>query len=134
MEEQVRGVLLEGDVADLVDDEEPVGAQSGELVGQAAGVVGVLQSGDPFGGGGEQDAVSRLGGLDPKPCGQVGDGARRRAGWWSKTKSSIVLVAPTPSGADPQPGAVGVTGADLPVQDGAEVLLVRSARVAGLIA
>ena len=38
-----------------------------------------------------------------------------------------------PSCADPQPGAVGVTGADLPVQDGDEVLLVRSARVAGLI-
>ena len=36
LEEQVRGVLLEGQVADLVDDDQPVAAQPGELV-RAAG-------------------------------------------------------------------------------------------------
>ncbi len=33
LEEQVRGVLLEGEVADLVDDDQPVAAQPGELLG-----------------------------------------------------------------------------------------------------
>ena len=67
LEEQVRGVLLEGDVTDLVDDEEPVAAQSGELVGQPPGVVSGLKPGDPFGGGGEQDPMSCLGGSDAEP-------------------------------------------------------------------
>ncbi|BCO45856.1 hypothetical protein MINTM002_15300 [Mycobacterium intracellulare] len=31
LEEQVRGVLFEGDVADLVDDEQPDAAQLGQL-------------------------------------------------------------------------------------------------------
>ena len=32
LEEQVRGVLLEGQVADLVDDDQPVAPQPGQLV------------------------------------------------------------------------------------------------------
>ncbi len=39
MEEQVRGVLLEGQVADLVDDDQPVAAQPGELGGESSGAV-----------------------------------------------------------------------------------------------
>jgi hypothetical protein len=36
LEEQVRGVLLERQVADLVDDDQPVAAQPGELFGEQA--------------------------------------------------------------------------------------------------
>jgi hypothetical protein len=36
LEEQIRGVLLEGEVADLVDDDQPVASQPDELVGEPA--------------------------------------------------------------------------------------------------
>jgi hypothetical protein len=52
------GVLLEGQVADLVDDDQPVAAQAGELGGELAGAVGVGESGDPLSRGGEQDPVA----------------------------------------------------------------------------
>jgi hypothetical protein len=60
LEEQVRGLRLERDVADLVDDQQRVAAQPDELGLQPSGVVGLSEAGDPSGGGGEQDAV---------PCG-----------------------------------------------------------------
>jgi hypothetical protein len=41
LEEQVRGVLLEGQVSDLVDDDQAVAPQPGELGGGPAGAVGV---------------------------------------------------------------------------------------------
>jgi hypothetical protein len=56
--------LLEGDVADLIDDEQAVAAQPCELLAQAAGGVGGLEPSDPLGRGCEQDAVASLGGLD----------------------------------------------------------------------
>src|SRR5215207_9061094 len=58
LEEQVRGVLFEGQVADLIDDDQPVAAQFGELGGKPAALVGVLETGEPVGGGGEQDPLS----------------------------------------------------------------------------
>ena len=79
LEEQVGGFGFEGDVADLVDDEQRVAAQPGELVLEAAGVVGVGEPGDPFGGGGEQDPVPGLAGADRQPDRQVG-----LAGAWSE--------------------------------------------------
>ena len=51
LEEEVRCVLLEGQVADFVDDDQPVAAQPGELVGEPAGAVGVGEPGDPVGRG-----------------------------------------------------------------------------------
>ena len=67
LEEQVRGVGVEGDVADLVDDDQLVAADLLQLGLQSAGVVGGGQAGDPVGGGVEQDAVPGLGGLDAQP-------------------------------------------------------------------
>jgi hypothetical protein len=42
LEEQVRGVLFERQVADLVDDDQPVAAQPDQLGVEAAALVGVL--------------------------------------------------------------------------------------------
>ena len=54
LEEQVGGLGLEGDVADLVDDEQWVAAEPVELGLQPAGGMVVGEAGDPFG-----DAYSR---------------------------------------------------------------------------
>jgi hypothetical protein len=51
LEEQVRGFGFEGDVANLVDNDQRVAAQSGELGLQPPVVVGVGEQGDPLGGG-----------------------------------------------------------------------------------
>jgi hypothetical protein len=64
LEEQVGGVLGEGEVANLVDDDQPVATESGELAGQAAAFVGLAQPRDPVGGGGEQDSMSLTAGGD----------------------------------------------------------------------
>ena len=61
LEEQVGGFGLEGDVADLVDDQQRVAAEADELGLQPPGVVGVGEAGDPFGGGGEQRPGARPG-------------------------------------------------------------------------
>ena len=47
MEEQVGSFGLEGDLADLVDDQQRDTPQPGELVLEAADVVGVGEPGDP---------------------------------------------------------------------------------------
>jgi hypothetical protein len=62
LEEQVRGVVFEGRVAGLVDDDQPVAAQLGQLGSESAGVVGVGQAGDSVGRGRERHPV-------PVPCG-----------------------------------------------------------------
>ena len=64
LEEQVGGFGLERDVADFVDDDERVAAEPGQFGLETAGVVGFGESGDPFGGGGEQDTVPGLAGPD----------------------------------------------------------------------
>ncbi len=72
LEEEVGGFAVEGDVADLVDDEQRDASESDELFVESALVVGVAESGDPFGGGGEGDAVAGLAGADAKAGGEVG--------------------------------------------------------------
>src|SRR5690606_14502706 len=66
LEEQVRGVLLEGKVADFVDDDQPVTAQPCELFREVALSVGVGEAGDPVRRGGEQ-RVGMLGGHQATP-------------------------------------------------------------------
>jgi hypothetical protein len=53
LEEQVRGVLLERDIADLVDDNPPVTAEPDEFIGEPGGVVSGLQAPDTLNRGGE---------------------------------------------------------------------------------
>ena len=79
LEEQVRGFGFEGDVADLVDDEQRVAAEPDEFGLQAAGVVGVGEAGDPVGGGGEQRRGARLG-RRGSPARSRGGSCRCRAG------------------------------------------------------
>src|SRR3954454_6989143 len=72
LEEQVRRLGLERDVADLVDDQQRVAAEADQLWLQSAGGVGVGEAGDPLAGGGERDPVPGLAGPDGQPDGQVG--------------------------------------------------------------
>ena len=146
LEEQVRGVLLERQVADLVDDDQPVAAQLGEFAWQPTVPVGVGQAGDPVSRGGEQDAVAGVRGLDP----QSGRQMRLAGSGWPQEDDVAGLVQERPRGegrdllpdgglsvevevlqgldrgepgrADPQPGAGGVTGGDLALEDGGEVV------------
>jgi hypothetical protein len=64
--------LLEGEVADFVDDDQSVAAQPGELGRESAEAVGFGESGDPVDGGGEQDAVAVVGGDHAERGGEVG--------------------------------------------------------------
>ena len=70
---------VEGDVADLVDDEQRDAAEPGELGVEASVVVGVAEPGDPLGGGGEGDAVAGLAGADAEAGGEVGLAGAGRA-------------------------------------------------------
>ena len=72
LEEQVGGLGFEGDVADLVDDQQRVAAQSDEFGLQAAGVVSLGQASDPLTCGGELDPVPGLAGTDCQSDGEVG--------------------------------------------------------------
>ena len=71
LEEQVGGVLLEGQVANFVDDDQCVAAESGEFSSKPVSLVSVLETGHPVGGGGEQHALSGVAGGDA-------EGDRRR--------------------------------------------------------
>jgi len=64
LEEEGRGVGVEGDVADFVDDEERDAAEAFQLVGEAAGAFGFSESEHPVGGRRERDSVAAAGGLD----------------------------------------------------------------------
>ena len=72
LEEQVRGLGLERDVADLINDQDRDARELGELVLQFPGGVSVGEAGDPLGGGGERDAVPGLAGADAQADRQVG--------------------------------------------------------------
>ena len=72
LEEQVRGFRFEGDVADLIDDQQRVTAEADQFRLQVAVVVGCGESVDPFAGGGEQDPVPGLAGPDREAGRQVG--------------------------------------------------------------
>src|SRR5580692_4757042 len=70
LEEQAGGLVLERDVADLVDDQERVAGQAGDLGLEPAGAVGGGEPVGPGGGGGEQDAVPGLAGFDAQAGGE----------------------------------------------------------------
>src|SRR6266540_6225568 len=72
LEEQVGGLGLKRDVADLVDHQQRVAAKADQLWLQPSLGVGVGQAGDPLGGGGEQHPVAGLAGPDAQADGQVG--------------------------------------------------------------
>jgi hypothetical protein len=72
LEEQVGGLGLEGDVADLVDDQQRDATEAGELVVQAALGMGLTETADPLGRGGAGDAMAGLAGPDAEADGQVG--------------------------------------------------------------
>src|ERR671911_2764839 len=69
----------EGDVADLVDDDKRVAAEPAELVVESSAAVGESEPVDPFGGGGEHDAVTVLAGPDGQADGEVGLAGAGRA-------------------------------------------------------
>ena len=62
MEEQVRGLGFEGDVADLVHDQQRIAAQPHELGLEPSGVMGGGEPIDPLARGGEQDSMPGLAG------------------------------------------------------------------------
>ena len=132
-------------------------AEAGELGLEAAGVVGVGEAGDPFGGGGERDAVAGLAGPDRRARWRGGS-CRCRAGRGTRrcllavTKSRVPrwaidvafegalvvevevlegLAGREPGGADAALAAVGFAGGDLALQAGGEELLVGPALGAG---
>lgn len=147
LEEQVRGVLLEREVADFVHDDQPVAAQPGELVGQPTLSVRVGESGDPVGCGREQHPVPVPGGDDPERGGEVSLPGSWRAeqdhvlrfeeepggGQRGDLLSGVGLRVPVEvleglapgeaGGLDPKLGAGGVAGAHFAFQDGGEVVL-----------
>src|SRR5205085_33134 len=63
-EEQVGGLALQRQVADLVDDQQPVAVQAPEFVVEAVAVLGLLEAVDPLLRGGEQGPMPGLAGLD----------------------------------------------------------------------
>jgi hypothetical protein len=63
-EQQVCGLVLERQVADLVDDDQRVALDPLELVVQRVAVLGGFEAVDPLLGGRERDAVPGLAGLD----------------------------------------------------------------------
>jgi hypothetical protein len=67
LEEQVRGVVVEGEVADLIDDQELVAAQSLQSVFEPAGGVGGGEAVDPIRGGIKLNGVVGLDGFDAGP-------------------------------------------------------------------
>jgi hypothetical protein len=72
LEEQVGRFGFEGDVSDLVDDQQWVAAQADQFGLQLAGVVGLGQRVDPVRGGGKQDPVPGLAGSDREAYREVG--------------------------------------------------------------
>ena len=71
--------MFEGQVADFVDDDQPVAAEPGELGWQFAEAVGFGESGDPVDGGGEQDPVAVVCGDHAEAGGEVGFAGAGRA-------------------------------------------------------
>ena len=64
LEEQVRGVLIEWNVTDLVADQDAVAAEPAQFRGEFAAGVGVLEAGDPARCCIKQDPVAVLGCLN----------------------------------------------------------------------
>ena len=150
LEEQVRGFGFEGDVADLVDDEQRVAAEADELGLQPAGVVGAsARRATHSDGGREQDPVPGLAGADPQPDrevglagagwseehdvvfggdevqgAQVGDEVAFEAAGVVEVELLDRLAGGEPGGADAALAAVGLPRGDLALQAGDEELLM----------
>ena len=139
-----------GNVADLVDDDEPVAADLLQLGLEPPGVVGFGQAGDPVRCGVELDRVPGPGGGDAEPDrqvrladsrrpeqdhvlrlrderagGQVGQDVTPQRGQVIEVEILQRLDRREVGGADPHHGALGLAVGDLPLQQGGEVLLVR---------
>src|ERR1019366_9535722 len=142
-----RGV--ERQVADFVDDQDPVAVQALELAGEPAVVAGAGEAGDPAGRRVERDRAGRFGGLDGQrdrdmrfACpgraekddvllpgderggGQVRNNVTRHGGHVGEGEVLQRLDPGQPRGADPHPGAVHRAGRDLAARDSREVFLV----------
>ena len=78
-EHQVRGLGVERDVADLVDDQQRDPLQLVELGVEAAVALRVGEQRDPFGGGAERDAVPGQAGADAERDREVGLAGAGRA-------------------------------------------------------
>jgi hypothetical protein len=91
LEDQVGGLGLERDVADLVDDQQWVAAERDQLVLELADVVGFGESGHPLAGDGELDPVPGLAGADRDPGGQVGLAG---SGWAEEDTFSFAATKP----------------------------------------
>jgi hypothetical protein len=72
LEEQVRCVLVEGDVADFIDDDQFVAADLLQFGIEVPGLVRGGEPGDPVAGGVEQHRVAGVCGFDTEPDRQVG--------------------------------------------------------------
>ena len=141
--------MVEGDVADLVDDQQPVAFEPSQLSVQASGLAGGGQPGDPRRRGVEEHRVAGVDGLDAQRDGQVGladpgwpeqdqvvsardEGSGGQVGQHVASHGRLVRAVPVLQGLDR--GEVGTDGAhrgaacltvgDLTGQDGGEVLLV----------
>ncbi len=117
LEQQVRGVLVERDVADLIDDEQPVAAELLQLGLEAAGLMSGGEAGDPVLAVSNRTECPARAALTPRPmarwvlpipggpsrttfsafetnvpvakCART---SRRSEGRWSRLKSSSVLT------------------------------------------
>src|SRR5262245_42565644 len=79
LEEQVGALAVDGQVADLIDDEQPGHGVDLEFVVQAALGQRLRQGGDEDGGGGEQHAVAVFNGLEAEADREMGLPHARRA-------------------------------------------------------
>ncbi len=149
--------MLEGEVADLVDDDQPVAAQPGELLREPAarwasgrrvtqsvavanrtrwpGWAALMpRAGGEVGlagaGRAEQHDVAGFG--EERAGGQVRD-CVAEGGLGVPVEVLEGLAGREPGGADPQLGAGGVAGGDFAFEDRGEVVLVGPAGVAGLV-
>ena len=91
-EEQVGGLALEGQVTDLVDDDEPVALDPTQLGVERVRVLRGLKPVDPLLGGRERDPLPALAGLDRQRDRQVRLAGPRRIGielltLWTRCRS-----------------------------------------------
>ena len=149
--------MLERQVADLVDDDQPVAAQPGQFLREPAGrwasvsrvtqsvavanrtrwpcrAAAIAERGREMGfagaGRAEQHDVAGLG--EERAGGQGGD-LLADGGLGVEVEVLEGLAGGEPGGPDPQLGAGGVAGGDFPLEHGGEVVLVGPAGVAGLV-
>ena len=71
LEDQIRGVLIEWNIANLIHDQQRVAPQSNELGGEFASGVGLLEAGNPPRRSVEQHPVAGLRGLHSQADGEV---------------------------------------------------------------